>query len=75
MSYEQLLSLVLDVPAEVLTDEVGREELGAWTSFAHINLITTLEEAYGVTFTTDEINRVKTVGEVRRALQAKGVAV
>ncbi len=73
--FEELVCSVLEIEPSELSDQSSQATLGSWSSLAHINLITTLEEAYGVTFTTQEIVAIKSVGNVRSLLRAKGAAV
>ncbi|HEX5736377.1 MAG TPA: acyl carrier protein [Blastocatellia bacterium] len=75
MKLEELFAIVLEVPQVELTDLSSQASLRSWDSFAHINIISTLEETYGVRFTTDEIRNMKSLGDARRLLGAKGVTV
>jgi acyl carrier protein len=75
MTLEDIFGTVLEVPPAELRDDSSRDEISNWTSLAHITLVTALEEAYGVTFRTDEIPTIQTVGTARRLLRAKGIAV
>ncbi len=75
MTLEELVSSILEVAPAELTDQVSRSNLSNWSSLAHINLISALEEVYDVRFSTAEINDLKTLGEVRQLLRRKGAAV
>ncbi|MDP9382650.1 MAG: acyl carrier protein [Chloroflexota bacterium] len=75
MRLEELFGAVLDVPAASLTEESGPETVTEWDSFGHITLITAMEETYGVSFETDEIQKAKSLGDARDILRAKGVEV
>lgn len=69
--FEDVVAGVLEVdPAEV-TDAAGPETMPTWTSLRHLQLVVTLEEAYGISFSYQEIRGLKSVGEVRRALLVK----
>jgi acyl carrier protein len=75
MELEELFSAVLDVDATSISDGSGRDTLANWTSLAHIDLVTALEERYSVAFSTREIRELRSVGETRRLLLDKGVVV
>jgi acyl carrier protein len=45
-----------------------------WDSFAHMHVIVRVEEDFGVTFTTEEIGRVDSVGALIRMVAAKSAA-
>ncbi len=76
MELGELFRSILDLPPEQeLRDELSQATLGNWDSMAHINLITAVEEIYHISFATDEIPLLTSLGALRKALQAKGVAV
>jgi acyl carrier protein len=73
--FAEIVADVLEVdPAEV-TDSAGPDTLPKWTSLRHLQLIVTLEEAYGLSFAYREIRDVKSVGHMRAVLRSRGVAV
>ncbi|MEU4335357.1 acyl carrier protein [Micromonospora lupini] len=72
MTLTEVVAGVLEVdPAEV-TDESGPGSIGTWTSLRHLQLVVTLEEVYGLSFAFEEIRDVRSVGELRTVLRAKG---
>ncbi len=73
--FEELVCSILEIEPDELTDQVSQSTVANWSSLAHINLITALEEAFGVSFTTQEILTIKSVGGARALLRAKGAAV
>lgn len=75
MKLEELFGDLLEVAPSELSDASGPANLRSWDSLTHINIITGLEEVYGVRFTTREIESLKDVGVARRLLREKGVAI
>ncbi|WP_430108794.1 acyl carrier protein [Paenibacillus sp. B1-33] len=73
MRCEEILSAVTGVPEAQLNDDSGRDNVMEWDSLAHINLITALEETYEVSFTIEEIQQMKTIGDVKAMLKQKGI--
>jgi acyl carrier protein len=65
----------LRVPVSSISDASSPENLRRWDSLRHLDLMTAIEDAYGVRFSTAEILRAKSVGEVRRLLREKGIEV
>ena len=74
MSLTELLASVLNVDPAQLTDSTNRDNISTWDSLGHLNVVTALEETYNIEFSTAEINSIKTVGDVRKSLAAKGVS-
>ena len=75
MTLEDILGSILEISPMELADHSGQQTLQNWSSFAHINIILALENAYDVSFTTKEIQTVKSVGEIRQLLRNKGAVV
>jgi acyl carrier protein len=57
-------------PGEV-SDTIGRDTAGAWTSLKHLELVAAAEDAFGVSLTPREIRTISTVGDLRSLLQAR----
>lgn len=62
---------VLDSPTLVLTDELTAPKVEGWDSLNHVTLVMTLEEQFGVKFTTREVMGWRNVGQMLDCLQAK----
>lgn len=75
MTFDALVAGVLDVEPEQIVDEASQETLASWTSMRHIELVVTLQEAYRLSFSFDEISGLRSIADVRGALAAKGVVV
>ncbi|GCE15795.1 acyl carrier protein [Tengunoibacter tsumagoiensis] len=73
-SIEELVAGILEVPLSTITDTTGPTNLKAWSSMKHIRLIVALQETYHVTLAKREIQRLTSVGAVKKALSEKGVA-
>lgn len=72
MSVEKIFSEVFVLPESSVVDSLALGEIPTWDSLAHMMLIVRLEETYQIQFTGDEIADIKSVGDVRAALQAHG---
>lgn len=70
---DRLVRLVADVlgaePAD-LTDATAATE-ARWTSLKHIELVTTLEDVFGVSFSGAEIRAMTSVAVIRKTLRDK----
>jgi acyl carrier protein len=70
-----VIAHALHIPTSSVTDESTPETLRRWDSLRHLDLMTSIEDAYGVQFSTAEIVLAKSVGDIRRLLLSKGLEV
>lgn len=71
---KEILSNVLGIDAQSITPETSPDTVSSWDSFNGLMLVSELESAYDISFTTDEVLEVKKVADIQRALQKHGVA-
>jgi acyl carrier protein len=71
----EVVARALNVPAAQITDATSPETLRRWDSLRHLDLMTSIEDAYDVRFSTGEISRATSVLEIRRLLGEKGLTV
>jgi len=72
---EQLLADLLQIPVAEVTDELAMKDVEAWDSLKHMELIASLEEQLGIQLSFDEIVMMRSVGDIKRVLNSKGVSV
>ena len=48
----------------MFSEGTSREDYETWDSLSHLNIILALEEQYGVGFTPEEIEGIRTVGNI-----------
>ena len=73
MTPEEVVSRVLGVAVGDVSDETSNENLAAWDSLAHMNLILEVEATYGVSLSTDDAMGMTDVGAIKRVLRDRGV--
>lgn len=66
---------VLQIPVAEVTDQLAMTDLDVWDSLKHIELIASLEEQLNVQLSFDDIVAMRSVGDIKRVLSSKGVAV
>jgi acyl carrier protein len=59
----------------VLTDSMRPYEVAGWDSLGHVNLMLSIEIEFGLEFSEEEFVRFKDMGELKRMLATKLVAV
>lgn len=55
-----------------LTDDMTSRDIAGWDSVAHINLMCSIEQAFGVQFTGNELAEFQDIAELKRFLISKG---
>ena len=62
---------VFDDDSLVLSDEMTADDLDAWDSLSHVNLIIAVELAFGIEFKHSEVQSFANVGELLNKIQDK----
>ena len=68
-----LISKVLDISKEAVTDETSPESTPSWDSFNGLVMVSELEDDFNVHFSMEEVLAVKCVKDIREALMRHGV--
>jgi acyl carrier protein len=71
---EQIFRDVLGDEEFEISPETTPATLPGWDSLAHVNVLFSVEETFGVQFSTSEFGRLATVQDLADALVAKGAA-
>jgi acyl carrier protein len=69
---EELFREVFNDDGLILTDEMTANDIPGWDSVAHINLMFSIEQAFGVQFAANELAEFKSIGELKRFLAVRG---
>jgi len=68
-----ILSECLKIPETQLSRDVLFMDTYSWDSLRHMELIGSLEQAFSVEFTFDEIISLRSVADICHVLQRKGL--
>jgi acyl carrier protein len=58
------IASILDQPNLVVTMRTTAEDIEGWDSFNHVNIVVATEQAFGIRFSTPEIEKLKNVREL-----------
>ncbi|WMJ82385.1 acyl carrier protein [Clostridium sp. MB40-C1] len=58
---------------EILKDELGPDDIEAWDSMAHVELVTQLEEEFEIAMEVVDVSRMYTIGDIKKILVKYGV--
>lgn len=75
MDLKELFAGMLNLPIEEITENTGPATTMNWTSLVHLQLVTSMEDLYGVKFTNNEIRDMKSFGICQKTLESKGALV
>lgn len=67
----RIVSDVLGVPAAQLTDASSPETIDSWDSIQHLSIVMALEQALGVQFDPDDIEKMRSVGRIEETVRRK----
>lgn len=62
---------VLDDESIELDDSTTASDIDGWDSLAHIRLVLTVEQSFGIKFSAKEVNAMKNVGEFVGLIELK----
>ena len=68
---KQILSSVLEVNKDLISDEFSPDQAINWDSMRHMKIILALETKYGITFDPDQITEMVTFREICLAVIPK----
>ena len=66
---QEIFRQVFDDDGLVVAPDTGRLDVADWDSVAHVKLILSLEEEFGIRFTEDEVTSMQTVGDLLTAIE------
>ncbi len=59
-----------DVEPQSITIETKPSDIPAWDSMGHVALVSSLEQAFGLTFDVDEVMEMEDVRQILRIVEA-----
>ena len=69
-----VLAVVLEMPEAQIDEQLTAEQTSNWDSMRHLNLIMALEDAFGVTFASEELGELTSHRAIAEALARRGAA-
>jgi acyl carrier protein len=68
---EPIFRDILDNTRLNLTRESNASNVAGWDSLAHINLVSAIEQQFGISFSLGELQELKNVGEMIDLMERK----
>ena len=66
-----LVADILDVDPESIDGSMTRDNTESWDSLNHINLVTALEQQFGVSFDVSEIESMSSFDDILQLMEVK----
>jgi acyl carrier protein len=71
-SVQEVISSTLKIPAEMVQQQTSADDLAAWDSLAHINLMIALEEAFDLQMEVEDFATLNSVPAILAYLEKQG---
>jgi len=68
------IAMTLKVPPSKITEHTKDEDIGAWDSLGHTNLMMMLEQTFGVALEVEDFPRLTSVAAIIEYLEKRGVS-
>jgi acyl carrier protein len=66
-----IASDLLGIPADQINAASSPENIEAWDSVQHLNLVLALEEKFGLQLSPEEMEQIRNVGDAARLVESK----
>ena len=73
--FRSIVSTILDIPEDQVTGQLSSETVDTWDSLNHINLLSALEQEFGLILATDSLAEAHSVPRLKALLAEHGVTV
>jgi acyl carrier protein len=70
---QQAIAATLKVSASRITEQTRDQDIAAWDSLGHVNLMMTLEQTFDVTLDVEDFPRLNSVPAILEYLKANGI--
>ncbi len=69
----KVLSEVFNLKADQITEGLTKDQISSWDSLRQMDLVNSLEEAFGIVFEMEEIFKMNSTDAIIDVLKLKGV--
>jgi len=71
----QIFRMVFDDDTIEILPDMTANDIDGWDSFAHLNLITAIENSFDIQIADDEVIRLKNVGDIIEIIERKSITL
>ena len=73
--FRSVISTILGIPEDRVTDDLSPDTVDTWDSLNHINIISALEQEFGITLATDNLADSMSIPKLKNLLTQHSVEV
>lgn len=73
--FEEIAAERFSLPLSAIQDSLTPKDVPEWDSMNYLLFISDLENTFDISLTMDEVLGSNSLGDIRRALQSKGIPV
>lgn len=73
--FRSIISAILMIPEDRVTDDLSPDTTDTWDSLNHINLIGALEQEFGVVLPAENLGDSQSIPKLRTLLAERGIRV
>lgn len=70
-SFNAIVASIFSISEESVKDSLSSSDISGWDSMNYLLFIAELEKNFDVTFSMDEVMNAKTLGDIRRIVDAR----
>ena len=67
----EIMADILNVPPDEISSDTSSDSVASWDSLAQINLASAIEEEFGISFSVQEIEAMKSYDDIVSTLSGK----
>ena len=70
---KEIMAEIFGVKREEINDDSGMNNMEAWDSLSHLQLIAMIEERFGISIDTDNLMKMTSFGDIKKILESQNV--
>ena len=74
MSFKEIVAETFQVEESVINDDLKYQQIEAWDSLNHLDLVSQLEETYDIELDMDEVISMESIARIKEILREHGVS-
>jgi len=70
---KSILSKILEIPEEEISDNTSSENVSTWDSYNALLMVSEVEGEFKAKFTMEEVMKVKNVKDIKELIKKRGI--